>query len=280
MLFKESLKKITFYFTILMIILSCSKEEFNINNLNGNRISAFGHAGMGNRSTYPINSYESLSKCLNFGADGTELDVQMTKDSILIAFHDENLASSTNISGLVHSLNWAEIKNARYTNINYANYSIITLDQLFSNTKYLYAYDFTFDVKLYPGNNNVNKYYNTYVNQIDKIIGKYNLLNNTFIESHNEDFLKLLQEKNSSYKLFINPVSFENGLETAKKMNLFGITISTENITNNQIDIAHDNNLFVAIWSIHSTKGNKNGIRKNPDFIQTDKIKNLIDLLD
>ena len=123
--------KLLILLSCLIITLSCSKENFDVANLNGNEISAFGHGGMGTRSTYPINTYESLMKCLNFGSDGTELDIQMTKDSVLIAFHDIDLSESTNISGLVNSLNWSEIKNAHYTDPLYTSYSIISLDQFF-----------------------------------------------------------------------------------------------------------------------------------------------------
>ena len=269
------------FILLTITIVSCSKDEnFTINNLNGNKIDAYGHAGMGNRSTYPLNCYESLLKCLNFGADGTELDVQLTKDNILVAFHDIDLSENTTINGLIHSLTWAEIQKAVYKNPIYTNYNIITLDHFFANVENLNTYIYTFDIKLNSSSSNMNKYLNSFVNELSKIITKYNLLNNSYIESQDEDFLKLLQLKNSNYKLFIYPSSFDNGLETAIRLNLFGITISTENITKEQIRIAHDNNLFVTIWGIHSTSANKDGIRKNPDFIQSDKIKNLIHLVD
>ena len=46
-----------------------------------------------------------------------------------------------------------------------------------------------------------------------------------------------------------------------------------------QIKIAHDNKLLVAIWNTHSASDNIEAINKNPDFTQTDKVKNLIKLL-
>jgi glycerophosphoryl diester phosphodiesterase len=272
--------KLLILLSCLIITLSCSKENFDVANLNGNEISAFGHGGMGTRSTYPINTYESLMKCLNFGSDGTELDIQMTKDSVLIAFHDIDLSESTNISGLVNSLNWSEIKNAHYTDPLYTSYSIISLDQFFSNVINLHEYDFTFDCKINSGNDDPIIYNTKYTNAISQIINKFNLTKNVYIESQSEDFLRLLQQKNSNYKLFIYPNSFNSGLEIATRMNLFGITISTDIVNKKQIEIAHNNNLFVAIWGISSKGANSDGIKKNPDFIQSDKIKNLVDLLD
>ena len=273
------MKNLITLFVILFVVSSCKKEDFEIINLNNNKIILLGHGGMGIGSTYPMNSFESIIKCLSLGADGTEIDVQMTKDSVLVAFHDNDLSNNTNMKGLINSLNWSEIKGTYYQSTPYLNYSIISLEQLFSNINNLHNYKFTFDCKLYPVNNNANSYYNTYINALNKIIDKYDLQDNIYIESQSEEFLKLLQATNNNYKLFIYPSSFINGLEIAGNLNLYGITISTRDITKEQIKIAHNNNFLVAIWNTHSKNKNIEGIRKNPDFIQTDRVEHLIKLL-
>jgi len=263
----------------IFLIISCKKEEFNIINLNGNRITALGHAGMGIGNTYPMNSYESILKCLNLGMDGSEFDVQMTKDSVLVAFHDQELLDNTNLKGLINSLNWNEINKARYNQTPYLDYSIISLEQLFSNIENLQKYKFTFDCKLYNDNNKTTQFFESYINAIVNIIQKHQLENNIYIESQSVEFLTLFKNKKPDYKLFIYPSSFESGLDIALSLGLFGITISTRDITKEQIKIAHDNNLLVAIWNLHSESDNIEAINKNPDFIQTDKVKNLIKLL-
>ena len=273
------IKKTLVLYLIFLIIISCKKEEFNVVNLNGNRITALGHAGMGVGNTYPVNSRESILKCLNLGMDGTELDVQMTKDSVLIAYHSRDLSDNTNIKGFVNSLNWDEIKNARYTQTPYLNYSVISLEQLFSGIENLQKYKFTFDCKLYTDNSNISQIYKSYINAVVRIAQKYEMGNNIYIESKSEEFLSLFKSKKPDYKLFIYPSSFESGLDIALSIGISGITISTRDITEEQIKIAHENNLLVAIWNTHSESDNIEAINKNPDFIQTDKVKSLIKLL-
>ena len=272
--------KISGILLLSILTLSCSKNEFSVNNLNGNKVAAFGHGGMGTKSNYPINSFESIMKCLNFGADGTELDVQLTKDNVLIAFHDNNLAESTTSLGLVNTLNWADIKEAHYTNPLYTNYSVISLDQLFSNIDNLHQYTYTFDCKLNYGSDDPISYNTRFTNAIEQIVNKFNLINNVFIEAQDETFLTLLKLKRNNYKLFIYPNSFNSGLEIAQRLNLYGITISTAIVSKENIETAHKSNIHVAIWSIGSKAANIEGINKNPDFIQSDKIKNLIDLVE
>ena len=139
------MKKLIVLFTILFAVSSCKKDNFNILNLNNNKISVLGHGGMGIGQVYPINSFESILNCLNLGADGTELDVQMTKDSVLVAFHDRSLEHSTNISGQIFNKTWGEIKDVTYKNPLYTNYKLISLDELFTNienpTKYIFFFD-------------------------------------------------------------------------------------------------------------------------------------------
>ncbi len=265
---------------LLFMTYSCNTEEYAIHNLNGNKISVFGHGGMGSGITYPSNTSESILKCLSLGADGSEIDVQLTKDSVLIAFHDHDLGDNTNLSGRINSMNWEEIKGAYYTNIPFLKYDVISLDELFSSIDNLHDYQFTFDCKLLTDQEKIEDYYHSYINALARIIKKHDLLDNVLLESQDELFLSLLQNSNADYKLFIYPTSFESGLAIAKKMKLYGITISTNKVSKEQIEIAHKNNFRITIWSVNSRNKNRKGVRKNPDFIQTDRLSHLISIME
>ena len=273
------MKKYIEIFILLILFISCNKEEFSVRNLNGNKIIILGHGGMGIEQTYPMDTYESILKCINTGADGTEIDVQLTKDSVLIAYHSKDFSDNTNLKGLVNDLNWNDIKNGYYTITPYLNYSIISLEELFSNIHNIHNYKFTFDCKLHTNSINTVAFQDSYINAISDIIDKYNLQDNVYIESHNIDFLKKLQEINTDFKLFIYPSSFEKGLELAIDNDLFGITISTDDISKEQIETAHINNLYVAVWNTNSKNKNIEAVKKNPDFIQTDRVEHLIKIL-
>jgi glycerophosphoryl diester phosphodiesterase len=264
--------------SLLFLLGSCKQESFNINNLNNNKIVVLGHGGMGSGQTYPMNSFESIAKCLAIGAHGSEMDIQLTKDSVLVVFHDKDLSSITNLSGMVNELNWSEIKHAHYTETPYLNYPIISLNELLENTAHLQDFQFTFDCKLISEISE-NKYHKTYATALLDIIQKYQLEKNVYIESRNTNFLSLLQSENKDLQLFIYPNNFRDGLEIASNMELFGITISTKLITKEQVEEAHENNIRVAIWNTHTKNRNIEAVQKSPDFIQTDKVNFLINLL-
>lgn len=264
---------------VCTILVSCKRKAFTIDNLNGGKISRLGHGGMGIYSTYPLNCYESVKKSLEIGADGTEFDVQMTSDSVLVLFHDENLTQKTNLTDYVNDHTWEELNTAYYNTVPLMKYQVVSLDEAFSKTGSVSDYTFTFDCKLHSSNDPL-LYKQQFANAIIRLLSEYNLSESICIESTDEQFLQILKQKNQFLKLFIYPSSFEDGLETAARLNLYGITISNDNITKDQVKSAHDHNLRVAVWNTQQNKDNIHAIEKSPDYIQTDRLRHLLRILD
>lgn len=260
----------------LFLFCSCRKEIPSY--INKESIVALGHGGMGIKNSAPINSYESIMECLDAGADGAEMDVQMTKDSVLIAYHDKELSASTNMEGLVNSHSYEELKEALYTKPLFKTYNVITLDELFTGIKNVENFTFTFDCKLYAENYS-DQYIVAYADALIRMIEKHNLQTSVLVESQEIEFLRTLKFKRPAYALFIYHDDFEYALAQAKENMLDGITMSTRNITKEQVLKAHENNFTVALWNVHNKKDNIDAIIKQPDFIQTDNIKHLVKVL-
>ncbi|WP_226667631.1 glycerophosphodiester phosphodiesterase [Metabacillus litoralis] len=66
-----------------------------------------GHRGAA--GTYPENTMLSFKEAMKAGADGIELDVQMTKDGVLVVIHDETVDRTTNGTGFIKDLTSDEI---------------------------------------------------------------------------------------------------------------------------------------------------------------------------
>lgn len=272
------LKITTLIVTSICLLISCTKQDFVISNLNGNNIKAFGHGRMGLDHSYPMNSLESVLKCLNLGMDGSEIDVQMTKDSVLIAFHDADLSERTNLKGLVHEFNWSEIEKGIYMESPFLGYKISSLEQMFFQIENPNNYEFSLDVKIHPVED-VDGYTNTYISALINLIERFDLSNQVYIESQHPEFLARLQSRKPEYKLFIYPSDFETGLQTAVEMGLYGISIANADVSKEQIETAHKQQIRVMIWQLRSIASNKEAILKNPDIMQTDKVNELLRLL-
>lgn len=120
-------------------------------------------------------------------------------------------------------------------------------------------------------------FFQTYINAIITLVNKYGIdKNNICIESKNTLFLKLFKETKPDWKLFIYDVIFEEALQNAMELKLYGITMSTEHISKEQIAIAHAQKLRVTLWNTITNKDNEEAIEKNPDNIQSDRLENLL----
>ena len=271
------MKNVIVLFILLFIVSSCQKENFDIINLNNNKITVLGHGGMGIGQIYPMNSFESILNCLSLGADGTELDVQMTKDSILVAFHDESLEHSTDISGQIFNKTWDEIKNATYKDPLYTNYKLITIDELFANIANQTKYTFFLDCKNFNPDT-TSLYLNTFNNALIKIIDKHNLENSVYIEFKRKDLIKSLKIKRPDLKIFVYN-DFDLALEIVNEFQLQGITNSVDGISKDEVIKAHNNGTMIAVFNTHSKNRNIEAIEKNVDFIQSNRVKHLIKIL-
>lgn len=68
----------------------------------------YGHRGA--KGIYPENTCLSFMKAIEFGVDGIELDVHLTKDGEVVVIHDETLDRTTSGTGWIKDLTLAEIK--------------------------------------------------------------------------------------------------------------------------------------------------------------------------
>lgn len=70
-----------------------------------------GHRGAAGLA--PENTLASVRKALELGVDRVEVDVQQTKDGVVICMHDRTLDRTTDMQGQVRTGNWAELQQAK-----------------------------------------------------------------------------------------------------------------------------------------------------------------------
>lgn len=267
------LRLLTIFF--LLSCLSCSKDPatFELENLNNGEIGCFGHAGMGFYSSYPVNSWPGFESCLTRGADGSEMDIRLTKDSVLVIIHSSNLEETTSCSGYIEDLNWAEISDCKIKSNFFNNSKLLSMDEFIEKLENPKNYTFTWDCKL---SNFDQVYYDIYARAIIRTINKYDLARNVFIENPFADFLQKIKSKKNDANLFILAEDFNEGLSKVKEHDFFGLSMHNHKVTAEQVKEAHNQNVRVTIYGVLSDKENYSAIEKCPDYIQTDNINYLL----
>lgn len=262
----------------MFLAVSCSKDPatFPLKNLNNNEIECFGHAGMGTESIYPINTFESLESCLNRGADGTEMDVQITKDSVLVILHGWDLSENTSCSGLIKDINWSDMSGCNRKGKFFKNLKIITFDDFVSRIPDPQNIFITLDCKATYGDFDQGEYFKLFARTIIKTLERNHLGPKIFIENLDPGFLLALKDRKPEANLFLLTDNFDYGMETVKKWGFWGLSMSNGSVTAAQVKAAHNENIHVTIWGVLSDKENYSAVEKCPDFIQTDNITYLL----
>lgn len=104
-----------FLILVFFVVLSCKKKE-------STSILVIGHGGMGiefSGSIYADNSKEAIQLCFDMeGTDGVEIDVHLSKDGDLWAYHSDDLSDNTNSSGCIENLLLQDLEDLKYKGLN------------------------------------------------------------------------------------------------------------------------------------------------------------------
>lgn len=276
------MNKLLLYIAPLVLILLGWYYFFTvpgISNLNDNKIGVLGHRGMGSSYQYPGNSAPSVLEALKLGADGCELDIQMTRDGSFVAYHHKKLDGYTNSSGLVYEKSLSEIEKLVYSGEFPEEVRVMSVDSLFSLIGETGNYIFSFDCKLYGlVKADTNQYFDQFLSALNNLLSKYRMEAKIFIESDNVDFHKRLAEADLDVLQFITGKGIHGGISVAADLGLYGIGVGSS-VTSRDIKMAHNAGFRVMTWTPGNAFENVRAVRKNPDFIQTADLPHLIRFL-
>jgi glycerophosphoryl diester phosphodiesterase len=261
------------YITIIIFVMSflnirCKKKEYIDDSYFGSKIMILGHRGMGVAYSRPGNTFEAISPVIGIGADGSEMDVQLSKDSVLVLFHDQNMTTETFCSGRVYEKDWSEIKKCKYSSLLQYNIYVNSVDELFCKIPNLNTLYFSFDCKVDNDVKDKTLYIDQFLRGINKVCEKYSMSNNVFVEG-DLDFLRRAQKLGLTNKLFLTGELNESTISAASSNHFFGISTSIDYLHDNVLN-AHQRGLFVMTWSPNNFSQNKIALSNKVDIIQTD----------
>jgi glycerophosphoryl diester phosphodiesterase len=283
---------------ILLIVLTpfistCKKADLDsINNLNGNKILIIGHGGEGfqtGRHPVPTDSELSFTKAIEYhNADGCEMDVMLSKDSVLILFHDDELNLATDCHGCIPERNSEEILDCRYKQDfavnNFQEEKIVSMEKILG--KYIgspYHPQFLLDIKI---NENCGKgtheYINALVTKLNSLLSKYNEIEKkVFVHCANIQFLNLFKTLNPNFRFIVDmgSGSFDEGINIALQNGFYGVEVNNSYVTKAQIQNAHAQNLWVFVYGVKTRENHVEAVQKSPDGIETENIPLLQEIL-
>ena len=158
----------------------------------------------------PENTMSSFYLGLLQGANGIETDVQITKDGVLVLFHDDMLNRVTDATGEIADYTYEEIKRIKVFGNSVTGFydHIVTFEQFLET---FFSYDIRFAIELKKGN----------VEQgVIDLIKKYGIEHKVTLTSFKFDYLKKVKEIDP--KLRIGWLVAGDGCENIERLKQIG----------------------------------------------------------
>lgn len=253
------------YLTLAIASTGCSKT----NTIYSDATKVIGHGGMGIVHDYPMNTFEAIAFALNKGTDGVEIDVQMTADSVLVAYHHERLEEDMKIKGSIFEKSWSKIRNEVYKELIFSDYGLVSLDDIFTHIPEYKDRIFFFDIKTFTSDT-TGAYEERLVRQLITVIDKYELTN-TIVEVKSEHTGLLFKRQLPEQVVFLYK-NFEEAIDSCVKYDFQGITRDIDQLSLDKVERAHSKGLKIACINTHSKQRNDNAFQIGVDYNQTDMV--------
>lgn len=236
-----------------------------INNPNLNKIKIVAHRGV--YSNEPENSMAAIKDSILHKVNYAEIDVQETKDGIVILMHDENLKRLTGVNKTVSELDYNQIEK-----LNIGMH-----------------YPFKYNFERIPTLNQVIRECNNKINLIIEIKPYYNtrdLTKKVVDIIDNNNFQKQCMIHSLSYSILLNVKRLNPNIPTGyiiykpinnlTLLNVNFYSINEKSVTKKLILKIHNSNKKVYVWTVDNPIYVHKILRFNIDGIITDKPSLLI----
>lgn len=271
--------------TVSSLFFAQKKENVSLSGFPDDKVMVVAHRGDWREA--PENSVWAVKKAIEKGVDMVEIDLAMTKDSILIVMHDHTIDRTTTGKGKPSDFTLKEIKNLNLKDglgVE-TQMKVPTLEEILDITdgKILVNLDKGFD----------------YIKQVYPLLKKRKMLDQILFKGH-ESYTEFNTKygdikKDIHYMPIIRlgkPEDLENISAYLKNYKVYGFEFTVGTTENNLIDFKKLKESKVKIWvnSLwpHHNAGNNDDkalenpdvydwyIRKGINIIQTDRPKELI----
>lgn len=315
------IKKILIVFLIIITVLTMlfilPKPKYDNENVwlkanNNDRVLVMAHAG--GKGVYPSNTRSAFDYSYNLGVDVLEMDVQMTKDKVLVLRHGENITGNISKMSNCDTVVWKENYNYLHDTCNFGYnfqdengnypYRDMTSDEWINAGVYLTTLEelfvaygdnilYTIEIKA-----DADSWRTETADELYKLIDKYDLFNNVLVATNYTDIseyilstypnIVLSTSYDEAQKMIIGSYTFSSIFYQPRTYAALQIPISSSVPVINELNLAtklliktaHQHNMAVHYWTINDEDEMRKLIELGCDGIITDYPEVLMAILD
>lgn len=254
-----------FFVIILVSFFSCKKEYPNLNT------KVIGHAGesvIKSRSKYPPDTYESVERALELGAHGVEVDVQLTADQVLVAYHDLRLEDNSDGNGCINDLTYTEVKEI---SVYGSDEKIDRLEDIFQLVLGQ-GKELMLDVKHYNECAGQTIDYNLFDQALGDLLLNYSEAEKNKLIINSSDFDLLNTISDTSVRLSFEYDDPDYGLNIVSAYDYDMLTTKLSKMNSTITELLQDQGKQLSIFNVKTRAEVKQALQFGPDFVISDNI--------
>lgn len=213
----------------------------------------YGHRGTGgwDKKYAPENTMPAFYKAVEMGADGIELDVQVTKDGHLVICHDETIDRTSDGCGYIAQYTLAELKKFSFSK-THPEYGFVEIPTLEEFLRFMKTKDFLLNIELKTG----VIYYEGIELQTAAMVKRFGLEDRVLYSSFSHYSLHKLHEQVPEANIGLLLAKAGDIFTTREYANSVGgeqvkaIHPHYKQIDKAFVDKCHENGLAVNIWTV------------------------------
>ena len=259
------------------------------------RLVVLGHAGSGFFTPIspfnfrPPSSWRGVRRALLRGADGVEIDLQMSRDSVLMLYHDQKMEDGSTGTGCISQRTAAEIVQARYR--GGFPYDLIqkerpiTFDTLLARLNRRPTFPFIHldlheDDQCLPAGHQHERT-PLLVRQLARSLARYHAPPGKVLFITQEGpTVRLARAALPGVRIGLEIASdeFAFGLKVARTEKVHTLVLDADRVTPEQSAQAHAAGLRVVVFGGRSPKDIRRVLATQPDEIEVDNVKRLLQM--
>ena len=227
-----------------------------------------GHRG--DLHSAPENSMSSIRSAIDKKIDAVEIDVQMTKDGVIVLNHDYTLNRVAGVPESVHNMNYADLAvldiGRRFSSV-FAGERIPTLEEVLIETQD--QVKLIIEMKPYGDGREMAA-------KVVELIEAYDRVDSCYIQSFDNSLLRTVRDLNPDIKLGQILFIAAGNLST---IDVDFYTIEQSMLSQRFIDHAHRNGREVWLWTVNVERNIREVLKYKIDGIITDypeKVQSII----
>ena len=232
------------------------------------RTKIWAHRGAGgwDKQYAPENTMPAFALAVEMGADGIELDVQLTRDGQLVICHDETIDRTSNGQGTIKNYTLAELQQYNFCSVH-PEFGVVQIPTLAEVLVFMQQNDLELNIELKTG----LAFYDDIEWRTAALVHDYGLDDRVIYSSFNYYSLQRLRECSSTARIgILSAADYTLVPEDTQRIQAEAVHPACAMVTADYVHRCHAHDIRVNVWTANRPEAIRQLMDMQVDAIITD----------